>query len=153
MKKISMFCSVLLITLMFCGCNDTTFKDVKATSNETEPVLDKAQGDNVEQSEPIIDDLLYREYKSGEKYFAGEATITKSNLLTMADEPEIIIVMYNGKVQKEITYADTDITIEIPREGTYCFLSVNKDGTIVDITNIADGKATVFEGSNVLPLN
>lgn len=50
MKRISLYCSILLMILMLCGCSDTTIDNVKAYSNESETVIDKVQIDSVEQA-------------------------------------------------------------------------------------------------------
>lgn len=131
--------------------NDEMKKRCVAEELEDETVTDKVSSNS---NDSDISDLLYRDYKSGKKFFAGgEVTIEKSNLLNLVDEPKAIIVLYNGETLCEIDYTDSDITLETPKEGNYCFLAVNGDEEIIDITNIVNGITIFSVGDNILQLN
>lgn len=126
--------------------------------NDTESVADDnmntEENDNFEQKETnaVTDDLLYREYQTGEKFFAGVATISKSDILNLISNPNQILVLRNGELQNEIAFSNADITVEISNDGIYCFLATNESKEVIDITSIVNGESVASEDNGVIPL-
>ncbi len=71
----------------------------------------------------------------------------------MVSSPVKIMVLFNGKLVNEIDFTNVDMTIEISEDGNYCFLVVDEQNEITDITSIATGEAAISERSEVIPLN
>lgn len=109
--------------------------------------------DVLETIKSITDDLLYREYQSGEHFFAGVVHIAESDVLSLVSNPVKIIVLYNDELFSEIDFINTDMTIEMPKDGNYCFLAASEENEIIDITSIVRGEAIIPEGNGVIPLN
>lgn len=155
MKKMVLSCFSFLFILMLVGCNNTIVDDETSSVEKGEIIqtVNEEKSDDANATESDIDDLLYREYQSGKKFFAGVALIEESDVLSLVSNPIKIVVLYNGKLFNEIDFTNDDMTIEIPEEGNYCFLVVNEQNEITDITNIVTGEAVISEGSEVIPLN
>lgn len=146
MKKIILSC--LLCVLMFTGCsNDIVAEDTSITKKEE--IIQTTD----EENSADTNDLLYREYQSGTKFFAGVIHIAESDVSNLVSAPTRIAVLYNDELYEEIEFTNTDITIEIPKDGNYCFLVVDEDDEITDITDIVTGEATVPEEGGVIPLH
>lgn len=154
MKKRFSSCFMLLFILMLVGCNHNTIVDEETSSLEKGKII---QTKNEEKSNDVnvteSDDLLYREYQSGENFFAGVALIKASDVFGMVSSPVKIVTLYNGELYREMDFANADVTIEIPKDGNYSFLVVNEKNEIVDITSIVIGEAVVPEGNGVIELH
>lgn len=153
MKKRFSSCFMLLFILMLVGCNNNTIVDEEISSLEKGEII---QAKN-EEKENVVnatesDDLLYREYQSGENFFAGVVLIKESDVFNMVNNPVKIVVLYNGELYQEMDFKNVDMTIEIPKDGNYSFLVVDENNEIVDITSIVTGEAVVPEGNGVIPL-
>lgn len=153
MKKIILSC--LLCVLMFTGCNnDIVAEDTSITKKEE--IIQTTDEENSADTNIVESDtnnLLYREYQSGTKFFAGVIHIAESDVSNLVSDPTRIAVLYNDELYEEIEFTNTDITIEIPKDGNYCFLVVDEDDEITDITDIVTGEATVPEEGGVIPLH
>lgn len=152
MKKIILSC--FLCAFIFSGCgNNTAAENTVVTENgKLIQTTDEGKSADANISESDTNDLLYREYQTGTKFFAGVANIAKSDVLGLVSNPAKIAVLYNDELYEEIDFVNTDITIEIPRDGNYCFLAADENGEITDITNIVAGEAIVPEDSGAVPL-
>lgn len=155
MKKVILSCFSFLIVVMLVGCNNTIVDEETSSIEKGEIIqtADEEKSNNVNVTESDIGDLLYREYQSGENFFAGVALIKKSDVLSLVSSPVKIMVLYNGKLVNEIDFTNADMTIEISEDGNYCFLAADEQNEITDITSIATGEAVISEGSEVIPLN
>lgn len=155
MKKMVLSCFSFLFVLMLVGCNNTIVDEETSSVEKMEIIqtVNEEKSDDANATESDIDDLLYREYQSGKKFFSGVALIEESDILSLVSDPIKIVVLYNDKLFNEIDFTNVDITIEIPEDGNYCFLIVNEQNEITDITNIVTGEAVISEGSEAIPLN
>lgn len=153
MKKIILFC--FLCALMLVGCSNAVV-DEDTSAVEKEQIIqttDEEKSDDANIVESDTNDLLYREYQSGEHFFSGVAYIAESDVLSLVSNPVKIMILYNDGLFSEIDFTNTDMTIEMPKDGNYCFLAVNEENNIIDITSIVVGEAVISEDGGVIPLN
>lgn len=128
-----LFIAFTIIILFIGGCQINE-KEVKAEQSVQE-TMDSTIG--------VSDDLVYREYSLGEKFYPCEIVISKETLLSSIREPKTLIVYFNDEIRETIDYHDTDIQISLVNEGIYCFMVVNKNNETVDITSQVQGTSYV----------
>lgn len=153
MKKIILSC--FLCAFIFGGCSNDIADENTVVIEKRKIIQTTDEGKSADEniSESDINDLLYREYQSGTKFFAGVVNIAESDVLSLVSNPTKIAVLYNDELYDEIDFVNADITIEIPRDGNYCFLAADENGEITDITNIVAGETIVPEDSSAILLN
>jgi len=153
LKKTILSC--FLCVLMFTGCSNAIVDEDTAVTEKERiiQITDEEKSADANIAESDTNDLLYREYQLGTKFFAGVANIAESDVLSLVSNPTKIAVLYNDELYKEIDFKNTDIIIEIPKDGNYCFLVVDENDEITDITSVVVGEAVVSEDSGVIPLN
>ena len=127
--------------------------DIKTVADEIHSIQEIEEDEETDKIENDTDDLVYREFEYGENFFVGEATIYKTDILNLVVSPIKIMILYNDELVEEIDFTNTDITIEIAKEGNYCFLAVDENGETTDITSIVNAEATGVEGSDVILLD
>lgn len=94
---------------------------------------EKGQAEQTEQAE--VDDLLYKEWEFRDDFLEkGSYTLYKDMLELQVPEPEKILLLCNGELLEMITYADTDIVIEIPKDGNYQLIAIDEAGNQTDVT-------------------
>ena len=155
MKKINVIFGCALFVLLFTGCSKSNNANLESSPDniiQAEQTENETVVSGPEQAEVGTNDLLYKEYQSGEKFFEGIATIAKTDILRIVNEPEKVVVLYNDEVQEIIDFKNDDIKVEIPNEGNYCFLVMGKNEEVVDITNVVKGETIAPEGTGVIPL-
>lgn len=153
MKKMILSC--FLCILMFTGCSNDIVDENTAVTEKGKIIQttdeEKSADENIVESD--INDLLYREYQSGTNFFAGVVNIAEADVLKLVKNPTKIAVLHDDKLYKEVEFTNIDITIEIPKNGNYCFLAVDENKEITDITSIVVGEAVVSEDGGVVPLH
>ena len=97
------------------------------------------------------DDLVYREYSSGEHLEKGyEILIEQDKIIGEVENMQNVVVVLNGKIYKEISFDNNDIEFTLEKSGNYVFLAIDSDGNSVDITQLvkvnisADGGAILL---------
>ncbi len=85
----------------------------------------------------VEDDLVYREYSSGNYMEKGcEILIENDNVVCEMEHAQTIVIILDGSVYKEFSFDHKDIEFGLEKNGNYVVLAIDADGNSVDITSI-----------------
>ena len=119
----------------------------------SQPISEVSARENTTQSEnAFYNDLLYREYSLGERVEAGTATITKADILSASDSPSQIVIFRDNEIWKTLDYQGEDIKLELPEDGTYCYMVADENKKLQDITELVDMETIGDVGDWIIPL-
>ena len=120
--------------IFLSGCQAAAVPEVSS-----QPISEVSARENTTQSEnAFYNDLLYREYSLGERVEAGTATITKADILSASDSPSQIVIFRDNEIWKTLDYQGEDIKLELPEDGTYCYMVADENKKLQDITELVD---------------
>lgn len=130
------------------GCQAVSVPEVSS-----QPISEVSARENTTQSEnAFYNDLLYREYSLGERVEAGTATITKADILSASDSPSQIVIFRDNEIWKTLDYQGEDIKLELPEDGTYCYMVADENKKLQDITELVDMETIGDVGDWIIPL-
>ena len=88
----------------------------------------------------------------GERVEAGTATITKADILSASDSPSQIVIFRDNEIWKTLDYQGEDIKLELPEDGTYCYMVADENKKLQDITELVDMETIGDVGDWIIPL-
>ena len=140
---------LLVSSLVFLsGCQAAAVPEVSS-----QPISEVSARENTTQSEnAFYNDLLYREYSLGERVEAGTAPITKADILSASDSPSQIVIFRDNEIWKTLDYQGEDIKLELPEDGTYCYMVADENKKLQDITELVDMETIGDVGDWIIPL-
>lgn len=140
------FIVAVLTMLCMSGCQS---KEKKEEIYNSADAIESSEWDTNSVNTVFSDDLVYKEYSLGEKFDAGEVLISKELLLSITENPESIVVYFNDEMFETFNYNDNDISVDIEKEGTYCFVIIDTNGETTDITSKIQG-TSYLESKNIV---
>lgn len=89
----------------------------------------------------INSDLFHRAYNMGTNLMPGKISIKNDDILKACETPDAVLIYSSDVTYDSLPFDDRDLEYEIKSPGHYCFFVLNKDGSLIDITDTISSAA------------
>lgn len=128
MKRIFLMISIFVVNILSYN-GDEIYQEVE--------IREENDGNLSSKLNYVEDDLVYREYSSGNYMEKGcEILIENDNVVCEMEHAQTIVIILDGSVYKEFSFDHKDIEFGLEKNGNYVVLAIDADGNSVDITSI-----------------